>query len=667
MRPLTPSNLLWPLMLLGSPVALGQDANRPLPASESQAISLEEVVLTPAPRLQSSAEEELILPVERIPLSPGASTFAQRLGTALPLRISETGQTGGKAQLVGLGRSAEETNVHTLGVPLNLPQGGGFDFASLPAFLWARAEYQASTRTSSNDPRALTESLGLIPWSAEKLDGKSRALDRRATLIINSDYLQLSTRQRSGHYGLLAGGSAGSTRGGGLGASIALGQTRLHLLGHSGVTEVPGSQTFPTPGAHQTTHRYLAVAESLFSLNRRHELRMLVSGDLGALHYQDPGQGSVRGAFETSDRSLQGGADFNWRALPSTHLQTQIGTYTRATHYQSDLFRPPFQAQTQLRFSALYSPSTQLATSVSALRATHASQGAWGTPGTRPVGLLLEFGSDLTGVTRLGWYPSLQLGAVWRPGLTGLESLSLFFRPSYQSRLPSLTDQYYSMPGFFIGNPNLAPERIGSLRLGQVVEFKNWSTQNEFIFSRRTNTQIFAPDAVMVEGDPWPRATMINSGSSQMVAFRHQFKASITHFLAIHHSLQLTTSLIDSTGQPFPYLAPLRDNFALSFHSPGFSISEPDPLDRASQAAEFSTRSLEWELSPQLRSVSRATENLAGAEVGGYALLAIEGSLRLQDLTLGLRIDNLAGRDIEVIRGYPLPKQQWTFHASIRL
>jgi hypothetical protein len=661
MRPLFLASLILLPALLGSPQVHGVATDRPLPKSETQAISLEEVVLTPAPRLQGTSQEEVILPVEKIPLSPGAPTFTQSLGAALQLRISETGQTGGKTQLVGLGRSAEETNVHTLGVPLNLPQGGGFDFASLPAFLWAGAEYQASTRTSSNDPRALTESLGLIPWTAEKLDGQVRASDRQASLLLKSDYLQLSTGQRNGHYGLLAGGSAGRSRGGGLGASVALGQTRLHLLGHSGVTEVPGSLTFPTPGALQTTHRYLAVAESLFALNRRHELRALIYGDVGALRYQDPGQGNARSAFESSDRSLQGGADLNWRALPSAQLQTQIGSYLRATQYQSDLFQPPFQAQAQLRFSALFSPSAPLST--------------FGSPhqnplGSRTPGLLLEFGSDLTGVTRLGWYPSVQLGAVWRPklsGVSGLESLSLFLRPSYQSRFPSLTDQTYSMPGFFIGNPNLAPERIGSLRLGQTLEFKNWSTQNEFILSRRANTQIYAPDAVLIAGESWPRATMINSGASQMAAFRHQFKASLTDFLAIQHSLQLTTSLIHSTGQPFPYLAPLRNIIALSFHSPGFSLGAVGGVAEDLQSSESPTRSLGWELTPQLRSVSAATENLAGAEVGGYSLLALEGSLHFKDFTLGLRIDNLARRQIEVIRGYPLPKQEWTLHASLRL
>jgi hypothetical protein len=99
--------------------------------------------------------------------SSGSSVKALEENLSLP--VSQYGSGAPLSQFKGLGRSVEDTNVQTLGVPLNLPQGGGFDFSTFPQFFWASYRFQAGAGLGAYDPRAVSGTLTLTPWTYETL------------------------------------------------------------------------------------------------------------------------------------------------------------------------------------------------------------------------------------------------------------------------------------------------------------------------------------------------------------------------------------------------------------------------------------------------------------------------------------------------------------------
>ncbi len=68
--------------------------------------------------------------------------------------------------------------MQALGIPLNPPQGGGFDLSIFPQFIWSGFQYQAGPALGTFDPRGTAGSLTLLPWSAEALK-----LSKQATRV----------------------------------------------------------------------------------------------------------------------------------------------------------------------------------------------------------------------------------------------------------------------------------------------------------------------------------------------------------------------------------------------------------------------------------------------------------------------------------------------------
>ena len=68
-------------------------------------------------------------PVQRPTLRK--ASIQHTLTNDLPYAATDPSRPGQTSQFLGLGSSSEDTDVQTLGIPLNSPQGGGFDFSSL--------------------------------------------------------------------------------------------------------------------------------------------------------------------------------------------------------------------------------------------------------------------------------------------------------------------------------------------------------------------------------------------------------------------------------------------------------------------------------------------------------------------------------------------------------
>src|SRR4051812_17803177 len=91
----------------------------------------QEIELPPAVAEGSAADvllQDPVVPVREGKPAPNTGTVGveRSLLDDLALPISASGP-GELANFRGLGRSSEDTNVQTLGIPLNGPQGGGFD------------------------------------------------------------------------------------------------------------------------------------------------------------------------------------------------------------------------------------------------------------------------------------------------------------------------------------------------------------------------------------------------------------------------------------------------------------------------------------------------------------------------------------------------------------
>ena len=99
----------------------------------------------------------------------GSGTLQKSLSDQIALPVISTSVPGNNVQFRGLGRSAEDTDVQAFGIPLNPPQGGGFDLSIFPQFIWSSYEFQPGPALGTFDPRGTAGSLTLVPWTEQAL------------------------------------------------------------------------------------------------------------------------------------------------------------------------------------------------------------------------------------------------------------------------------------------------------------------------------------------------------------------------------------------------------------------------------------------------------------------------------------------------------------------
>jgi hypothetical protein len=126
-------------------------------------------------------------------LSSGSGSVDKNFEDEMPLSVTDPGRPGSLTQFRGLGDRAEDTNVQTLGIPLNYPQGGGFDLSSFPQYFWNDYRFTLSPSLSALDPRGVSGTLSLTPWTAQALNASiSGPRNRFTTLYAGEDLQQVS-------------------------------------------------------------------------------------------------------------------------------------------------------------------------------------------------------------------------------------------------------------------------------------------------------------------------------------------------------------------------------------------------------------------------------------------------------------------------------------------
>lgn len=549
-----------------------------------------EFELTPIVKHGSPADalmDDPVVPPVRMENEPsGSASVVHSFGNALPLPTLDTGTPGSLSQFRGLGRSAEDINVQTLGVPLNPPQGGGLNFAVFPFFLWSDFLYQQAPSLGAFDPRGVSGSVVLIPWSAGALRLERSAAGGGA-FYSDAGLGQFWASAKGGWQGgaaaLTLGDSVGKSKGpsGSLSARQILGASTayFHLIATDIDAESPGTEAFPTPLARFRTQRWIPILQLDAPIAQEGLLKSSVYFDGSILKYNDPASG-----FVTQDRISQAGLEDAfltgaWR----------FGLSGRSTHYEKLDSIPPDEYALNLLSTYSYENN----------------------------GWLIEPTLLGTAVSRFGLLPAGSLGV--RREIDG-KNRALFSRISFSRRFPSLQDRYYQVP-FFIGNPDLEPERDWTMIVGWESRTGKWKQVFQLYGQLRENSQVTSADA---SGALRPN----NSGQARVGSFMSRIEWEAGAGLALSNSLSLNTSKLSATDQSFPYLPTVLDVLSLGYERPRWAANV---IFRVSDSAETGS---------------------PGAEVAGYGTWDISARYEVvRRVWAAARVDNVGDRHYGTVAG----------------
>lgn len=530
----------------------------------------------------------------------GSGNLTRELSDRIALPVTDYGTPGSVSQFRGIGRTVEDTNVQSLGIPLNLPQGGGFDFSAFPQFIWSQYRYQLGPQSGGYDPRATSGTLTLVPWTYEAIRNEKQ--EARVFQLFSQDLTQTAVGIDGGKSALMVGMSTGLARGvSGSKSSRVIDGERfkldVHYLGTSIKVRTPGSVSFRTPHANQKTVRLIPVLQSDLKLGRESWLKTSVFHDRNRIETANPEFGS-----KSHSTSIQYGLE---NALASGPWRA--GLSGRKVSYLGPLF-PSAQRESFAHSSLAYAYRLGKWTIEPKVQADHA--------------------------THLGVRPGGGLGA--RLELT--DDSAAFSRVHYAPRLPSLVDRFFFDPAFppfqgFRGNPALAPEKTVFWVSGHEIESRSGlKSLAQVILQYRQDVQIASTSPSDAQ-----YLTVLNRGTGRAAVVTHELTYPLLPELDIVHALTLTRSDVSQTGQPFPYLPKITDIVGVQAH-------DPDQLD--------------WAVGATLRSVGRSTATGDGVPHGGYALLNLDarklvaGKAGESRLELLGRVENVLGRTIEITRGY---------------
>ena len=426
-----------------------------------------------------------------------------------PLPLNDYGRAGTLAQFRGYGRTADDTSVQTLGVPLNPPQGGGENLAIFPPFLWSSSRFQAGAASTPLDPLASSGALTLDLWSAAAV--RSRASMAEISQHLSGELQQTalgwSGASEQNALALRVGLSLGNARGysGSLSARRSLGaqgaRVQFHLLTTDLEEKSEGSRSFPTPGASTRTLRTMPVLE--WSSD---PWKASIFVDVSRRDYK-------AGTSSTTDQPVQGGAQFAYLTPDWT-----FGLSGRATHYRGSSIGEVRESTGAIvgarRFNAL-----------SALMEVGA--------GVRP-----RFSSRSS--TQLA--PMANAGARWE----GASRDVLYARAGWTTKLASLSDRFYSIAGYFEPNPSLGTEETSSLLVGWEKPISERVTQRlETLYQHKRALHLLSS----IGGGKYQ---VRNVDSADLLHARYKLQAEFGAF-ALSSDLLFSSTQVGATGNALAY------------------------------------------------------------------------------------------------------------------
>ena len=546
--------------------------------------------------------QDPVLPVREgsTAMDAGSGAIQRSLQDQMPFHLADQGRAGTVAQFRGLGGSPEDTDVQALGVPLNSPQGGGYDLSIFPQYIWSGYRFQLGPSSAAFDPRGVSGTLTLIPWTAQALAVGKEGSHLRLTQFYSdhgvrqlSDAVAIDNRAAA-----VIGISDGDTTGpsGVLSSQWGDGRTtyRFHLLATRLVSKTPGPITFPTPRAHQLTARVIPIAQADFHLSHDALVRTSFFYDGSYIRYEDPDA-----PYLTGDHVNAAGTE---NTLILDNWKFRLGA--RHVTYKGITFEAPNEDALTLQGSRLVEFSS-----------------IWFEPMVQAVG-------DST----YGFFPGGGLGA--RAVIGSNEAL--YSRFNYSNRFPSLVDRYYNS-GTFNGNPRLQVEHDWTGTLGVETKHEVWEATLEGYAQFRQNAQVAVLSGAI--------GTVGNAGDAWVTALTGRVLAKPWNWLDVSDSVTLAQSRVFQTGLEFPYVPRWVDVLAVEGHAAGdLPAWSAGVFERVSSGA-----------------VAYYSSN---TRISGYGYTDLEARARVlvigkpsekKDIELSARIEDLFDRPIEFVQGYPTP------------
>ncbi len=558
--------------------------------------------LAPADVLQDSA----LLPSQSVGTrtDTGGQGIERGLSNQTPLPVSMASTPGSYTSFRGLGRSADEVNFQAFGVPLNGPQGGGYDLSIFPQYLWSEYRYQSGPSLGSFDPRASAGTVSLVPWTQKALQSKDPYGFRFQQTHAFGSQSQISLGGHSGGaVAAMLGYSDGYARGpsGSLSTKWTQGrfEGRMHFLGTDLNVRTPGSRNFPTPQARQVTTRLLPVVQGDYVLSDESRVKTSFFYDTNSIQFSDPDS-----QFSDTSHAQQIGADSVLIRGP-----LKLGAGMRYVTYETTSFASRSQTQVRLQGSRIYD---------------------LGIVELEPLlqGLVIQPGSVLPEAaltTRREWTPQI---------------FSTHARVAYSKRVPTMVDLYYRDP-WFVGNANLTSETVYTGLVGA-----DWKLGR---VSNSVQTYVQSMQDAIVPSKAGRRSTLVNSGSAWIASAMHTIRVTLNDWCEVSNGLNWTNSAITRLGTPYPYLPMWTSLLNGTVHAlgddPKWSLTQTlrtatgAPADSGHRVGGYTL----WDMSARLR-IARIRELTSST----------------QSLYVGGRIENVLGRkNIELVRDYPLPGRTW--------
>jgi len=564
----------------------------------------DEEVIAPVIELTNTPADQWlkdpVLPSTKVNIrgSSAGGTLLPELGTTLAQPVTDYGKVGGVQQVRGLGRSVDDTGVEAMGVPLNLPQGGGVDLSAFPSFLWSEARYVRGPSPGAYDGLASTGTLSLTPWTAQALKGGTAGA-RFGGLISNQDLRQYFVGLKpTDDSAVMAGYSDGRLKGVSGSASAHRkfqenAEWHLHLLGTNVKAKTEGSLSFPTPHQTQTTSRVIPVFQLDYRFDPQKVLQTEFYYDWGTIKIEDPDS-----AFNNSEsHSTQYGNESVFRNGPM-----KFSLSARQRTFELTGFKAP--TDTLGNVSMGY----------------EIKSGAH----------LLEPSVSVNALTALGVHPDASLGYKY----TWTEFVSVYSKLATSVKYPTMSDRYFVTTGF-IGNSALQPERDWTGILGMRASFSDWGAGLEWFHQRRTNVMLQKTLTT-----PANTLTMTNQGQAWLNSFTARVQSPMFYQFQGETEASLNHSKVISTGTEFPYLSRTISVARLRL----IPLSDPDVLQFAA--------AFRW--------VSPFVATTAGDHLPSYGTWNLSGKARVikwgeRGLFVGLECDNLFDRRYQAVKDYPSP------------
>ncbi len=572
------------------------------------------VLLLPPIEVRGSAADTLfddpVIPstqFKREQSSPSGS-IVRELSDQLPVPITDYGYPGSVSQIRGFGRTVEDTEVETLGVPLNLAQGGGFDFSTFPEFFWSSSELRLGPVGTAFDPRASTSAIRLTPWTADALsssDYDEGSVAKNRFTVLGGRFLgQASAAAHYGDAAILVGETVGQAHGPTGSISIQLPDLGpLHWRAHLLATSIDAATPGPSAGvaaslfsanARQTSARVIPILEASAELAPGTVVKSSLFFDRDWIHYDNPDLGTF-GVTQTNQYGIE-------NTLSSGVLTVGLSG-KRAT-----------------LFGEAYSVPTESSANLRAGPTFHIQ--SWTVDG--------YVGGDY--VSGTGIRPNLSLGA--RDDFS--DQLAIYTRESYSWRFPTLLDRFASDPPYSLANPSLAPEQVMTVIAGGGFRDISGRVRADLqnILQFRNNAQLFITNASSQVGET------LNSGHSSEFSVLPSLGWDLFSSLEFFQSVRFSESQIDSYNQRIPYDPWLTYLVEARFHDKASTEGKPV-----------------WHADLGARMVSSSPSDYSGSRSPGYAVVHLDVDYQLtKSISFEGRIENLMNRrDVQVTSGYPLP------------